>query len=68
MANRTAVIKRDTKETNINLELNIDGSGKWEINTGIQMFDHLLAQVTQHGRFDLKVLATGYDLHHVPVQ
>ena len=65
MANRTAIIKRDTKETNINLELNIDGSGKWEINTGIQMFDHLLTQVAQHGRLDLKILATGNDPHHV---
>ena len=65
MANRTAIIKRETKETNINLELNIDGSGQWEINTGIKMFDHLLAQLAQHGVFDLKISATGNDPHHV---
>ncbi len=65
MEKRTAAIKRETKETNINLELDIDGSGKWEIDTGIQMFDHLLAQLAQHGRFDLKISATGDDQHHV---
>ena len=65
MANRTAIIKRETKETNISLELNIDGSGRWEMNTGIGMFDHLLAQVAQHGRFDLKISATGDDQHHL---
>ncbi|GAH77764.1 unnamed protein product, partial [marine sediment metagenome] len=57
MANRLSIIKRETKETNINLELNIDGSGKWEMNTGIRMFDHLLAQLAQHGIFDIKILA-----------
>ncbi|MFC2051419.1 imidazoleglycerol-phosphate dehydratase HisB [Chloroflexota bacterium] len=65
MTERRAVIRRKTKETNINLELNLDGSGQWAINTGIKMFDHLLAQVTQHGRFDLKVSATGDDQHHL---
>ena len=65
MTNRLSIVKRETKETNINLELNIDGSGKWEINTGIKMFDHLLAQVAQHGRFDLKISATGDDQHHL---
>ncbi len=65
MAKRRAVLKRKTKETNINLELKLDGSGKWEIDTGIKMFDHLLAQVAQHGRFDLKIAATGDDQHHL---
>ncbi len=65
MSNRLSNVKRETKETNISLELNIDGSGKWEINTGIKMFDHLLAQVAQHGRFDLKISATGDDQHHL---
>jgi len=65
MKPRTAIVKRETKETNINLELNLDGSGKWEINTGIKMFDHLLSQLAQHGRFDLKVSATGNDPHHL---
>ena len=65
MTNRTSIVKRETKETNISLELNIDGSGKWEIDTGIKMFDHFLAQVAQHGRFDLKISATGDDQHHL---
>jgi len=65
MANRTAVIKRETKETNVSLELNIDGRGSYEMLTGIRMFDHLLAQLARHGVFDLKVSATGDDLHHL---
>lgn len=65
MANRLSVIKRKTKETNISLELNIDGSGKWEIKTGLTMFDHLMAQLAQHGVFDIKLSATGNDPHHL---
>lgn len=65
MANRTSVVKRDTKETSVNLKLDIDGSGKWEMTTGIRMFDHLLAQLTQHGVFDIKISANGSDAHHV---
>ena len=65
MTNRLSVVKRQTKETNISLELNINGSGKWEINTGIRMFDHLLAQLAQHGLFDIKISATGNDPHHL---
>ncbi len=65
MANRQAIVKRKTKETNISLELNLDGSGKWEIDTGIGMFDHLLTQMAQHGRFDVKLSATGNDQHHL---
>ena len=65
MTSRLSVVKRETKETNISLELNIDGSGKCDINTGIKMFDHLLAQVAQHGLFDIKISATGSDQHHL---
>jgi len=65
MANRQSTIKRETKETNITLELNLDGSGKWEINTGIKMFDHLLSQLAKHGLFDIKLTAVGDDQHHV---
>jgi len=65
MAGRLSVVKRETGETNINLELNVDGSGKWGMNTGISMFDHLLAQLAQHGVFDIKVSATGNDQHHL---
>ena len=62
---RLATVKRETRETNISLELNIDGSGKGEVNTGILMFDHLLEQVARHGVFDIKLLATGDDQHHL---
>ncbi|OGO17272.1 MAG: imidazoleglycerol-phosphate dehydratase [Chloroflexi bacterium RBG_16_50_11] len=62
---RKSSIKRDTAETNVNLELNIDGTGKYTINTGIKMFDHILAQLAKHGLFDIKVNATGDDIHHV---
>ena len=65
MANRKSVVKRETKETNISLELDIDGRGRWEVNTGIRMFDHLLSQLAQHGLFDIKISATGVDPHHV---
>jgi len=65
MVMRQAAIKRETKETNVSLELGIDGSGQWEINTGIRMFDHLLSQLAHHGVFDLRVSATGLDQHHV---
>ncbi|MFC2006983.1 imidazoleglycerol-phosphate dehydratase HisB [Chloroflexota bacterium] len=65
MANRVSTIKRETKETNISLELNIDGSGKWEIATGNTTFDHLLSQLAQHGIFDIKLAAKGDDQHHL---
>ena len=65
MDKRKAIIKRETKETSIRLELNLDGSGVWEINTGIKMFDHLLSQLAQHGRFGLKISASGDDQHHL---
>lgn len=65
MTDRLAAVKRETKETNISLELNIDGRGKSEINTGIPMLDHLLEQVTRHGVFDIKLSATGDDQHHL---
>ena len=65
MANRDSAVKRETKETNINLSLNIDGSGKMDINSGLRMFDHLLAQLYQHGLFVIKLSANGIDQHHV---
>ncbi len=65
MANRKSVVKRETKETNINIELDIDGSGNFEMVTGIRIFDHLLSQLAKHGVFDIKVSATGDDPHHL---
>ena len=63
--NRSFVVNRKTKETDVSLELNIDSNGKYEINTGITMFDHLLAQMAQHGRFGITLSATGDDQHHL---
>ena len=65
MANRKAVVKRETRETNISLELNLDGGGRDEMCTGIRMFDHLLAQLARHGVFDITISATGDDQHHL---
>jgi imidazoleglycerol-phosphate dehydratase len=65
MAKRKSSINRKTQETDISLELNLDGTGKYEINTGIKMLDHLLSQTAKHGRFDLKLTASGDDEHHV---
>jgi len=62
---RKAVIQRATGETNISLELSLDGSGKWEIATGISIFDHLLPALTRHGLFDIKLMASGDDTHHL---
>jgi imidazoleglycerol-phosphate dehydratase len=62
---RQSTVKRNTQETSVGLELNLDGTGKWEISTGIRMFDHLLSQLAQHGKFDLKCAANGADMHHV---
>jgi len=65
MAQRTASIKRETKETKVSLELNLDGTGKAEIKTSIEMFSHLLSQVGRHGLFDIKLAASGDDPHHL---
>ena len=62
MSKRTASIKRDTAETKIRLVLNIDGSGKAEIRTGVGFFDHMLTLFAKHANMDLKVVCQG-DLH-----
>ena len=54
--------ERKTNETQISVELNLDGSGRSEISTGISFFDHMLEQIARHGNLDLKILAKG-DLH-----
>ena len=64
---RTAKISRDTKETKIALELNLDGSGEGEISTGIGFFDHMLELLKKHALIDLTVKADGdlnVDYHH----
>ena len=64
---RKATIARKTKETDIQIELDLDGSGQYEIATGIAFFDHMLESFARHGLFDLRVKAEGdieVDLHH----
>jgi len=64
---RRASITRNTKETQIAGRLNIDGTGKYEIFTGIRFFDHMLELFAKHGAFDLTLKATGdldVDHHH----
>ena len=64
---RTASIRRNTKETQISLRLNLDGRGKSQISTGIPFFDHMLDLVARHGAFDLQLQAQGdlqVDQHH----
>ncbi len=59
---RTASIERNTKETKIKIELNLDGTGKSEIHTGLGFYDHMLDQVAKHSGSDLKIFVEG-DLH-----
>ncbi|MBE3593119.1 MAG: imidazoleglycerol-phosphate dehydratase HisB [Thermoanaerobacter sp.] len=64
---RKAEVKRKTAETDIYVELNIDGKGSYDIKTGIGFFDHMLSLFAKHGLFDLKVIAKGdleVDTHH----
>lgn len=64
---RCAKIERKTKETDIVLELNLDGTGKADISTGIGFFDHMLHSFAKHGFFDIKLLVKGdleVDCHH----
>ncbi|TXI61668.1 MAG: bifunctional histidinol-phosphatase/imidazoleglycerol-phosphate dehydratase HisB [Flavobacterium sp.] len=64
---RTAYIKRTTNETDISIKLNLDGTGKSNINTGISFFDHMLDQIARHGQMDLDIQVKGdleVDEHH----
>ena len=65
--NRIATIERSTKETRVRLSLNLDGSGIYDVSTGIPFFDHMLELFAKHGLFDLTVSAEGdtqVDDHH----
>ncbi|MBI4335196.1 MAG: imidazoleglycerol-phosphate dehydratase HisB [Candidatus Omnitrophica bacterium] len=67
MKKRKSEVKRITSETRIHVALNIDGRGKYRVDTGIGFLDHMLELFAKHGLFDLKVLAKGdlkVDLHH----
>ena len=67
MDQRISKVHRKTGETDISIELNIDGSGKAEISSGIGFFDHMMNAFTRHGLFDMKLMAEGdldVDGHH----
>ncbi len=67
MNNRSAIVSRNTKETEISMEFTLDGSGKSQIETGIGFFNHMLDSFTRHGFFDLKLAVKGdlyVDSHH----
>ena len=64
---RKVHIERNTNETKISVDLNVDGSGKSEISTGLGFFDHMLDQIARHGKMDLKIITKGdlqVDEHH----
>jgi len=67
MSARTGQVERATKETQVAVELDLDGSGAADVATGVPFFDHMLSQLGKHGCIDLKVRATGdteIDAHH----
>ena len=64
---RTAKVERNTKETDIKLSINLDGEGKYIIDTSIPFIDHMLSLMSKHGLFDMKIKARGdidVDYHH----
>jgi len=64
---RTASLERTTKETDIQIEINLDGTGKSEVSTGLHFFDHMIDQIARHGHIDIKLDAKGdleVDEHH----
>lgn len=64
---RISRVERSTKESQVKVELNLDGAGKIEVDTGVPFFDHMLSQLGKHAGFDLKVKTTGdveVDSHH----
>lgn len=62
MSHRTSKIERKTNETDIVVELNLDGQGRYEIDTGVGFFDHMLTHLSKHSKIDMTVKAKG-DLH-----
>ena len=67
LGTRQAVVSRKTAETDIHIELNLDGSGRSDIKTGLAFFDHMLDQLARHGQMDLKIRVQGdleVDEHH----
>ena len=69
-ARRRAVVERKTKETAIKIALDLDGTGKADVDTGIGFFDHMLEQIAKHGGFSLQLNCAGdleVDEHHTEI-
>ncbi len=67
MSNRSATIKRDTKETQIEVSIDLDGTGQADLNMNVPFLEHMLDQVARHGMFDINIKAKGdleIDAHH----
>lgn len=62
---RKATINRKSGETSIRATISIDGAGRFDIDTGSKMFDHMLSHIAQHGLIDIKIKADGWDQHHL---
>jgi imidazoleglycerol-phosphate dehydratase len=62
---RNATVTRKTSETDITVNLNLDGSGKYSVSTGTQFFDHMLESFARHGGFDVEISAAGDNEHHI---
>lgn len=62
---RTAEISRETRETKIKIEIDLDGKGEVEINTGVQFFNHLINSLATHSWIDIKIYAEGDLKHHI---
>ena len=65
---RRAIVRRETRETDVSVELALEGSGRYQVSTGIGMLDHMLEQLARHGLFDITVEASGdieRDPHHL---
>ena len=64
---RTADVRRDTKETQIHVQLDLDGTGRATVSTGVGFFDHMLESFARHGGFDIQIQTKGdlhIDMHH----
>ncbi|AQT67635.1 Imidazoleglycerol-phosphate dehydratase [Anaerohalosphaera lusitana] len=64
---RTAELKRETNETKISIEMNLDGAGRYDVDTGVGFFDHMMAHLSKHSKIDLTLKAKGdleVDAHH----
>ena len=67
MNHRTATVRRSTAETEIRIDLDLDGSGAFDISSGLPFFDHMLSHIAKHGVFDITIAARGdleIDAHH----